>query len=224
MGIRGQRKAAAEPREGVLTGRTGERITVFVLFVIAAFLGYLYFVFLPSQAKGREITFDYVNPMLRAEKGDCVRAQASDRPGSEMCFVVRDRVERPAKGPDTLPGSYNDLRRTLPYLILDLYVEGGQGRGCGSGQSEITLRALNNFGLDPESQVSVERIVPVWAKWSGGKEGVLYEVTLRRFKRDSTNVMYISPDMPITGLVKQELIEKKAAPARVFYQEIDCSQ
>lgn len=222
MGIRGQ-AAAPAAREGVLTGRTGERITVFVLFLIAAFLAYVYFVFLPQQAQGREIVFDYENPMLRAEKGDCVRLQTSDNPGAESCLLVRERVERPVRGPEALPGGYVDLHRTLPYLLLELHLEGGAGQGCSGPKPDYTLRALNNFGLDPDSQVVVERIVPVWAKWSGGKEGVLYEVTMRRYQRsESTYVMYISPDMPVTGLVKQEQITKDAPPVRVFFQEIDC--
>ena len=225
MGIRGQKKAQAEVREGVLTGRTGERITVFVLFLIAAFLSYVYFVFLPRQAKGREIVFDYENAMLRTEKGDCVRLQTSENPGAEMCLLVRERVERPVRGPDSLPGQHTDLRRSLPYLFLELHQEGGAGQGCGGTSPDYTLRALNNFGLDPDTQVAVERIVPVWAKWSGGKEGVLYEVTMRVYgQKETTYVMYISPEMPVTGLVKQEEITKDAPPVRVFYQEIDCAR
>ncbi len=225
MGIRGQKKPQAEVREGVLTGRAGERITVFVLFLIAAFLSYVYFVFLPQHAKGREIVFDYENAMLRAEEGDCVRLQTSENPGAEQCLLVRKRVERPVRGPDSLPGDYNDLRRSLPYLTCELHSEGGAGQGCGGSNTEYTLRALNNFGLDPASQVAVERIVPVWAKWSGGKEGVLYEVTMRRYDQtEMTYVMYISPEMPVTGLVKQEVITKDAPPVRVFYQEIDCAR
>ncbi len=224
MGIRGQSPAAAAPREGVLTGPTGERLTAFVLLLIAAFLAYVYFVFLPAQAHGRQIDFDYENPMLKAEKGDCVRAQASDDPGREMCFVVQGRVERPSRGPETLPGHHTDMRRSLPYLILDLHSARGGVKGCSGEEPHVTLRALNNFGLDPQSQVVVERIVPVWAKWSGGKEGVLYEVTMRRYKTDNTYVMYISPDMPVTGLVKQEVISKKVAPERAFFHEIDCGR
>lgn len=228
MGIRSKRRkqqaaAVTDSAASGLGGRAGERLTVFVLTLIAGFLGYVYFGFLPAQERGRQVVFDYENPMLRAQPGDCVRAQPSDQPGKEMCLVVRQRVERPARGPASLPG-HTDVRLMLPYLALDMHEERGQGEGCSGTNAMVTLRALNNFGLDPESQVLVERIVPVWAKWSGGKEGVLYEVTLNRYDTEGKYVSFCSPEMPVTGLVKMEAVSTRGDPQRMFFHEIDCQR
>lgn len=228
MGIRSDRskkkaKAAAAEEPRGLSGPTGERVTAFVLVLITAFLAYVYFVFLPSQDRARNVSFDFENPMLRARTGDCVRAQAADEPGSEMCFIVNRRVERPARGPASLPG-HRDLRETLPYLVLDLHVERGRDETCAGASPTPTLRALNNFGLPPSAQVLVERIVPVWAKWSGGKEGVLYEVTMQRYDTDQKYVCFMSPDMPVMGLVKQEVVSTDGLPQRAFFREIDCDR
>lgn len=226
MGIRGRRggkpQAEAPTSEGALTGRTGERVTAFVLFLIAAFLTYVYFVFLPGQEASRQVKFDYLNPLLSTKVGDCIGARASNDPGSEMCLVVRHVVLRPSRGPERLPG-HTDLRESLPYVALDSHVATSGTAGCSGERPETTLRAFNNFGLDPDSQVAVERIVPVWAKWAGGKEGILYEVTLRRFDSASMHISYISPEMPITGLVKQEVVNEDVSNQAYFY-EIDCGR
>lgn len=223
MGMRAKRaKAQSQAPEatGALTGKAGEHLTVFVLLLIVSFLAYVYLGFLPKQEQARVVAFDYRNPLLSAVPGDCVGARASDDPGSEMCFIVRQSVLRPNRGPATLPG-HTELRRTLPYVALDLHVATSGVLGCGGPLPTTTLRAFNHFGLDPASQVAVERIVPVWAKWSGGKEGILYEVTMRRFDSNSMYVSFISPDVPITGLVKQEILGEKSAD-NVWYTEIDC--
>ena len=56
----------------VARGKAGEYITVIVLLLIVGFLGYLRFAVLPRQSAPPELEFDYTNPLLAAEVGDCV--------------------------------------------------------------------------------------------------------------------------------------------------------
>ncbi len=220
MGIRASKPKPNSTPARALRGRTGEHITALVLAIVAGFLGYLRFGILPSQNVGRAVEFDYENPLLRAEPGDCVRAQSSDDPGNEMCLTVRERIERPASGPRHMAG-HSNLRETLPYVALDLHTAVASPEGCSSGAPDLTLRSLNGFGLDPATQISVERIQPVWMRWSG-KVDILYEVTLRRYVNEGTYVMFISPSMPVLGIVKQELVTRSGQPQKVYYREIEC--
>jgi hypothetical protein len=204
---------------GALRGKAGEHITVIVLLLIAGFLGYLRFVVLPAQAQADGIEFAYENPLLETEPGDCVGGQAALEPGREKCFVVTQRVERPASGPEHVPG-YEDLRRLPAYVVLEMRTVSDQA-GCGGDVEEVVLRGMNNFGLDPISQVSVQSIRPVWMRYAG-REGVLYEVVMIRYDVPSQYTMYISPEMPVMGLVKQERYTETGPAESAYFREIAC--
>ena len=207
---------------GGLRGPAGERIVVVLLFAIAAALGWLRFGLLPKQVDDPRLKFEYDNPMLLAQRGDCVRGQSSHSPGAELCFIVRDRVLRPSQGPESLPGGYEELQQFPPYLIIDTHPAEEGADGCGGGMAEPTLRSLNGFGMDPESQTRVERIVPVWRSF-GGEEGLFYEVTIIRYDVPGTWVMYISPDLPVMGIAKmQELREQSVTPMTVWFDQTRC--
>jgi len=218
MSVRATHAGAAP--DGALTGRAGEVITVVVLLLLTGFLAYLAFVVIPGQAPPEELPFEYDNPLLAAQPGDCVAGQASLDPGHEMCFLVTDRVERPARGPERLPG-YEGLKRLPGYLVLELHDMGDRASGCGGDLEEIVLRGFNQFGLDPVSQVAVDSIRPVWMSY-GGKEDILYEVVLVRFDVPGTYVMYVSPEMPVMGLVKQERFTEGGSVERVYFREVPC--
>jgi hypothetical protein len=207
---------------GALRGRAGEHITVIVLLLITGFLGYLNFVVIPGQSPPEDLPFEFENPLLAAKPGDCVAGQGSLEPGREKCFIVIERVERPARGPEHLPG-YDELRRMPPYVVLELHDLGDRAEGCGGTLEEIVLRGLNQFGLDPISQVAVDSIRPVWMSY-GGKQDILYEVFLERFDVPSQYIMYISPDMPVMGLVKQERLTENGPAERAYFREIPCTR
>lgn len=204
---------------GALRGKAGEHITVIVLLLIAGFLGYLRFVVLPGQAQADDLEFAYENPLLDTEPGDCVGGQAALEPGREKCFVVTQRVERPASGPDRVPG-YEELRRSPAYVVIEMRSVTDRA-GCGGEVEEIVLRGMNNFGLDPISQVTVQSIRPVWMRYAG-REGVLYEVVMTRFDVPSQYTMYFTPDWPVMGLVKQERFTENGPAESAYFRKITC--
>ncbi len=210
-----------------LSGPFGERITVAILVALAAFLGYVRFVILPSQETGEAIEFHFENPMLGAAPGDCVRGKGSDDPGNERCFVVVRRVERPAKDVDHLPG-YLDLRQSRPYLIVRLHnADAGEGRGgCAGGDDSgpelLNLYALNDFGMVSGSQVRVDTIRPLWKSW-GGREHFVYEVVMQRYDIQGTWRMFLSKDAPVTGALATEIYGGDRNPEHAFFREVsDC--
>jgi len=209
-----------------LTGPFGERLTVAVLLLLAAFLAFVKFVILPSQATGEPIEFHFENPMLSAVPGDCVRGKGSDDPGNERCFVVVKRVERPAKGDSHLPG-HLDLRQTRPYLVVRLHNAGaGEGRGgCGGeddGPEILNLYPLNDFGMVSGSQMRVHTIRPLWKAW-GGREHFVYEIVMQRYDIAGNWVMYLSKDAPVTGAVATDIFGAERNPEHAFFREVsDC--
>ncbi|MCP5071522.1 MAG: hypothetical protein GY946_33600 [bacterium] len=208
------------PARGI-RGAAGEQVTVLILLAIAAFLGFLRFGILPRQADGPQLAFELRNPMLETEPGDCLRGQGSRDPAAELCFVVRQRVLRPMRGPASLVG-YPELRRYPPYLIIDLHDAGDGPGGCSGDSTSVVLRSLNGFGMDPQSRTRVDSIRPVWMSF-GGREDILYEVVLQRYDVPSTWIMYIAPDLPVTGLVKQEEQRpNQAETTTAWYREAEC--
>lgn len=207
------------PRASGLTGPFGQIVTVIVLVALVGFLAYVRFGLLPEQREGEEVEFVLDNPLLITQIGDCTRARTLDE---EACMVVERRIERPRRGPRYL-GGIDQLHRRNPYLVVGVHSPDAGQSGCAGGtqRTQTVLLHLNHFGTPVEMAARIDSIRPTWLM-SGGREQFVYEVVLQTWDPDATFIQYVSPDMPVHGVVVSQRSVNEKQQRVTFRAVADC--
>ncbi len=152
--------------------------------------------------------FDWQNPLLFDQPGDCIEVSDDSNPGPASFLVVRPPgvVLRPFQGPAKLEGwinpSYPDPRGFFPYVACDLRRAPPAGAAPGSlppQRPDPHVFPLGGFGMPLEALCVLSDIQPATVNWNGQtRHG--YAVTLRRYGQlEGSWIVYMSRDAPVLG-------------------------
>lgn len=156
--------------------------------------------------------FDWQNPMLNAQPGQCVEVSEDTTPGSATWLTVRPTgvVLRPFEAAKSLKGwispRWPDPKTFPPYLACDERPAPSAALPAGSPQarSELLVFPLNSFGLPLESTVVLRSIEQGEAVWNG-KTRPAYMATLAGYL-DAPGMwtVFTSTDAPVLGVMRRE--------------------
>ena len=187
-----------------------ERVVALALAAMAVVL-LLVHLDLVRAAPPRSVTpFDWQNPLLTAQPGDCVEISDSSSPDASSWLVVRSPgvVLRPFAGPAKLAGwaeaAYPDPRHFPPYLLCEARRAPSAGAdkeqgGMPAHRDDPYVFPLSAFGMPIEVQCVLSDIGQTTVK-VGGQVRRCYAVGLKRYGQlEGPWVVYMSKEMPVLG-------------------------
>lgn len=213
--------SASEPRSTRSAGGTSaslERVVALALGAMVAVLALIYIEMARAPGPRPAAEFDWQNPMLLAQPGQCVEVGDSSSPGTASWLVVRSPgvVLRPYEGPKTIQGwvhpSLTDPRLFPPYLLGESRraPEADRPAGLPVEKESPYIFPLNSFGMPIEATVVLRDIGIVEdVKWNGRtRRG--YAVGLYRYDSQWNGpwVVYASKDAPVLGTMMREYAPK----------------
>lgn len=172
-----------------------------------------------SRARGpeRPPDFDWQNPLLLAQPGQCVEIGDTSSPGFSNTLAVRAPgvVLRPFDGPKTIAGWKSGALvdpRTFPaYLLTETRgaSEPDRPKGLPPAKSSPDIFPLNSFGMPIDTRVVLLGIEPVKYSWNGQTRNA-YAIQLNRFDSHMGGpwVVYMSKDAPVLGTMGREYTPK----------------
>jgi hypothetical protein len=200
--------APAPPR-----GASGvERIVAIALAAMAVVLLLVWVDLLRTATGGPVLPFDWQNPLLDAQPGECVEVSDASLPGEKVWLVVREPgvVLRPDSGPAAIEGwrsvVYPDPRRFPPYLVCEARRAPAPGAAAAQippSRSEALVFPLNGFGMPLEALCALNDMQTQAIDWAGQRHRG-YAVGLRRYgKLEGPWILYMSKDAPVLGTTKR---------------------
>jgi hypothetical protein len=195
-----------------------ERVVALALGAMVAVLALIYVEMVRAPGPRPPADFDWQNPMLLAQPGQCVEISDSSSPGDASWLAVRAPgvVLRPFEGPKSIAGwshpSLTDPRTFPPYLLGESRRAAEADRPPGLPPEKETpyLFPLNGFGMPIEAAVVLRDIGIVEdVKW-GGRSRRGYAVGLYRYDSQFNGpwVIYSSKDAPVLGTMMREYAPK----------------
>lgn len=196
-----------------------ERIVALALLAMAGVLGLVYLDLLRAPPPAPPTPFDWQNPLLFAQPGQCVEVGNTSSPGDAAWLVVRAPgvVLRPWSGPDRLagldPGTAADPRHFPPYLVCEgrrapMAPAGPGGAAALPPTKDSTyIFPLNGFGMILESTCVLRNISPALVNWNGQTRRA-HSVELYRYDAmvEGPWWIYMSRDAPVLGTMMREYI------------------
>ena len=205
--------ALADPAPTASRSATGvERIVAIALAAMAVVLLLVWVDLLRTPTGGPTAPFDWQNPLLGAQPGECVEVSDASLPGEKVWLVVREPgvVLRPDSGPATIEGwqsvAYPDPRRFPPYLVCEARrapAPGAKAEQTPPSRSEALVFPLNGFGMPLEALCALNDMQPQAIDWAGQRHRG-FAVGLRRYGRlEGPWIVYMSKDAPVLGTTKR---------------------
>lgn len=201
-----------------------ERIVAFALLAMAVVLLLVWVSERRRPPAPPPPPFDWQNPMLLAQPGQCVEVSEDTTPGSAVWLTVRPSgvVQRPFGAAKGLVGwispRWPDPTTFPPYVACDARSAPGAVPPVGSPlpRSEILVFPLNSFGLPLETTAVLRSIEQGEAIWNGQTRPA-YLATLRGYA-DAPGMwtVFLSKDSPVLGVMRREffLDEHRSAKFR----------
>jgi hypothetical protein len=184
-----------------------ERIVALSLAVMIAVLAYVYVDRVRFEVPVRPPPFDFVNPMLAAQPGECVEVAGVDA-ADVRWLVVRSPgvVKRPFRTDVKLPGwasqRWPDPKGFLPFLLCDARSATSArapAPGTPPARDEPFVFPLNGFGMEIHAMGVLDSIEPTTVNWAGQRRKG-YAVGIRRYGSvDGPWVLYLAQDVPVLG-------------------------
>lgn len=194
-----------------------ERVVALALGAMVAVLALVLVDVSRAATPERPPDFDWQNPLLLAQPGQCVEIGDSSSPGISTWLAVRAPgvVLRPFDGPKTIAGwSHPALvdPRTFPaYLLVETRrpPEPDRPAGLPPEKESPYVFPLNSFGMPIEARVVLLGIEPVKVPWNGQTRRA-YAVQLSRYDSQMGGpwVVYTSKEAPVLGTLRREYTPK----------------
>ncbi len=197
-----------------------------VLVLVLADLGH-------AAAASPAAPFDFENPLLFAQSGQCVEIVDESLPEESQRLVVSSLgpVLRPYRGPAKIDGwasaIWKDPREFPPYLVCERRNSSSAppvAPGSPPPRPDPLVFPLNNFGLPLEAPCVLRSIRPATVRWQGRTRSA-YEVDLMRYVSvEGPWIAWMAKDVPVLGTMKREY-PSRGAPgtnAQVFLVPPDC--
>jgi hypothetical protein len=220
-------QAPAPPREG--TSPAVERIVAVALAAMAAVLLLVWLDLLRTGGGAPPPPFDWTNPLLSAQPGDCVEVSDASMPGVRHRLVVRAPgvVLRPNDGPARIAGwthpAYPDPRRFPPYLLADRRVPAPAEPGGGPPPADEPLVfPLNGFGMPLESRCALNEIEPQAIEWSGQRRRGFAVGLFRYGELEGPWAVYMTKDVPVLGTALRKYVSERGTVQQAFSAPEDC--
>jgi hypothetical protein len=165
--------------------------------------------------------FDFQNPMLFAQPGQCIELEDDASPGLASRLVVRSEgvVLRPNDLMGGLKGwvsmTWTDPRKFPAFLACDgsAAPPAGVPAGTPPPRSEPLVFPLGWFGMPLESRAVLRSILPVTVSWNGSKR-VVYQANMMAYAGSSGGPegpweILLSRDAPVLGVVRRRFYAGK---------------
>ena len=190
-------------------------LEIIVAFALLAMAIVLLFVWV-DQRRRPEVrslpAFDWENPMLNAQPGQCVEVSEDTTPGSATWLTVRSPgvVLRPFEAAKSLTGWINprwpDPKTFPPYLACDERPapSGAPAMGTPPARSELLVFPLNSFGLPLESTVVLRSIEQGEAGWNGQTRPTYMATLAGYLDAPGMWTVFTSKDAPVLGVMRRE--------------------
>lgn len=223
--------AAPEPAPAMATSGAStslERVVALALGAMVAVLALIYVEMAREPAPHPAPDFDWQNPLLLAQAGQCVEVGDSSSPGIASWLEVRAPgvVLRPFDGPKSIPGwvhpSLKDPR-TFPAYLLGASrraPESDRPAGLPPEKESPYVFPLNGFGMPIEATCVLRDIEIVEnVNWNGRtRRG--YRVGLYRYDSQWNGpwVVTMSKDAPVLGTMMREYSPKSGQRNRQTFR------
>jgi len=194
-----------------------ERVVALALGAMVAVLVIVYVDVARTPAPPAAAEFDWQNPLLLAQPGQCVEVGDTSSPGLASWLAVRSPgvVQRPFDAAKSIPGwshpLFPDARSLPPYLLCESRraPQADRPAGLPAEKESPYVFPLNAFGMPVEAVVVLRDIMATPVAWNGQtRRG--YAVGLYRYDSQWNGpwVVYMSKDAPVLGTMKREYAPK----------------
>ena len=165
-----------------------------------------------APAAAGTLPFDFENPLLLSQPGQCVEIVDAAGPEHASLVVVRapGPVLRPFSGPPRIAGYvseiWSDARTLPPYLVCDSRPVGMPAApGAPPPRSEPTIYPLNGFGMPLEAYCVPRSLRPATVRWNG-RTRPAWEVGLMGYVGDLEGpwIVWMAKDVPALGTMRRE--------------------
>ena len=198
--------AARPPASGL------ERIVALALAAMAIVLLLVWLDLRRAPALPPAPPFDFQNPLLLAQPGQCVEVSEDTTPGSATWLVVRPPgvVLRPYEAAKSLSGwlnpSWPNPKKFPPYISCDERPapSAPTAPGAPPAKTEVLVFPLNSFGMPLESAVVLRSINQATVTWNG-RTRVAYQANLIGYlESPGPWIVYMAKDAPVLGVMRRE--------------------
>jgi hypothetical protein len=221
------------PLPGPVPARPSSALERVVALALAAIVVVLVLVLVDlsrAAAANESLPFDFENPLLLAQPGQCVEVVDAAGPEHASLVVVRapGPVLRPYSGPAKIPGYvsevWTDARTLPPYLVCDSRPVGSREPGAPPPRSEPTIYPLNGFGMPLEAYCVPRSLRPATVRWHGRTRSG-WEVGLMGYvgELEGPWTVWMAKDVPALGTMRREhLTGSGASDVKHFLVPDDC--
>lgn len=206
----GAPRAASGPVPAPVSGL--DRIVALALAAMALVLAMVFLDLRRSPTLPPEEVFDFQNPLLSAQPGQCVEVATDGVPNSAARLVVRPEgvVLRPqdlARGiPDWLNPRWPDPRVFPAYLLCEQRPAPTVPTATGAPppRGEVLAFPLNGFGMPLENTVVLRGISQTTVSWNGQTRRAYLVYLMGYTDSDGPWGIYVSKDAPVLGVMRRE--------------------
>lgn len=202
-----------------------ERLVALALGVLGAVLAFVYVDLRRAPPPAGPPPFDFVNPLLSVQAGECVEVASSAQPDHASWIVIRTPgpVLRPHTSGKKVVGwsspQHPDHRALPAYLVGDVRpapTARGGGEYLPPGRDEPHVFPLSGFGLPIEAMGVLHDIGHTEKVW-GGQRQRAYAVGLKRFgKVEGPWVVVMAQGVPALGTMSRTFIRGTSNETQVF--------
>lgn len=222
---------AAPPRRRTPSGSV-ERVVALALAVMGAVLGVVYVDLAKAPPPEGPPPFDFVNPLLSVQSGECVEVSSASSPGLATWLVVRSpgKVLRPHRAETKLQGwtspRFPDPRGFPPFLVCDARpapTAPAVGEAMPPRRDEPYVFPLNGFGMPLEAMGVLRDIGQTDVTW-GGQKRRAYAVGLVRYGQvEGPWIIYMAQGVKALGTMKRVYLrDDRGEEEQVFREPETC--
>lgn len=168
---------------------------------------------LVTPARADEEPFDFVNPMLSAQPGQCVEVSTDGTPYSAALLYVRPQgvVMRPHSAPgipDWLNPRWPDPRVFPPHVLAEERRAPGMPVAPGSPPSkpEPLVFPLNSFGFALEQTVVLRGIQRTKVTWNSQTRDAYVASFVGYVDSEGPWIVFLSKDAPVLGVMRRQFM------------------
>jgi hypothetical protein len=204
---------APAPAPATSSSSSLERVVALALAAMALVLGLVVKERLVTPARVEEEPFDFVNPMLSAQPGQCVEISTDGTPYSAALLYVRPQgvVLRPHSAPpidDWINPRWPDPRVFPPYVLAEQRAAPGAPPVAGAppNKPEVLVYPLDSFGFTLEQTVVLRGIQKAKVQWNSQTRDAYVASFMGYVDSEGPWIVSLSKDAPVLGVMRRQFI------------------
>jgi hypothetical protein len=209
------------------TGSGTERVVALALAVMAAVLGVVYVDLARGKPPDGAPPFDFVNPLLSVQAGECVEVSSESAVAPASWLIVRAPgvVMRPFAAKPKIPGwispRFPDPQSFPAFLVCDAKPARPAGKPAEPlppRREEPLVFGLNGFGLPLDAMGELRDIGQTTVSW-GGQRRRAYAVGLVRHGNVSGPwIIFMAKDVPALGTMERKYVRANGETERQLFR------